>query len=343
MTTATNTNTATPPALPSGIEIFKAGKRIDDAGGEHLFSPAQIADMAAVYDPALHEAPLCVGHPQDNRPAYGFVKKISAADGTLLLDSTSDVEVQFAEMVKTRRFPNRSASFYPPDHPRNPRPGHWYLRHVAFLGATPPAVPGLKAIQFGEEEADCINFCDSGDAAQPPQEKTTMPQPQDVAAQLAAAQQQLEAANADKAAAEQRAQALEGRLTNFAEEQSKARHAAHVSFAEDQVKAGRLKPALRGDVVAVLDMLGSADQQTVDFSEGNTTRTVSPLAVVKALIVDAKPVISFGEHQPAGAALGVVATQGMSDAEIDAAATKYARDHAVSYAEALTAITSFTH
>ena len=60
-----------------------------------------------------------------------------------------DVEPQFAEMVNTRRFPKRSTAFYTPDHPQNPKPGVWYLRHVAFLGAQPPAVKGLRAGKSG--------------------------------------------------------------------------------------------------------------------------------------------------------------------------------------------------
>ncbi len=51
-------------------------------------------------------------------------------------------------MVKAGRFKSRSASFYHPDNPNNPKPGVYYLRHVGFLGAQPPAVKGLKAVEF---------------------------------------------------------------------------------------------------------------------------------------------------------------------------------------------------
>lgn len=57
----------------------------------------------------------------------------------------------FAELVKAGRYRKVSASFYPPAAKANPRPGSYYLKHVGFLGAQPPAVKGLKAIAFSEE------------------------------------------------------------------------------------------------------------------------------------------------------------------------------------------------
>src|SRR5690606_2877795 len=96
--------------------------------------------IAAGYDPALHEAPLTVGHPAHDRPAYGWVGAVQVMPDGRLAITPRDVEPQFAEMVAARRFPKRSAAFYPPTHPKNPTPGRWYLRHVGFLGAQPPAI-----------------------------------------------------------------------------------------------------------------------------------------------------------------------------------------------------------
>ena len=44
------------------------------------------------------------------------------------------------------------ASRLTPDHPANPTPGVNYLRHVGFLGAAAPAVPGLKPVHFAAHE-----------------------------------------------------------------------------------------------------------------------------------------------------------------------------------------------
>ena len=98
-----------------------------------------LAEIAATYNKALREAPLTVGHPKDNLPAYGWVAKVYVnAEGNLAIDP-EQVDPAFAEMVRAGRFKKRSASFYPPNAPHNPTPGRWYLRHVGFLGAQPPA------------------------------------------------------------------------------------------------------------------------------------------------------------------------------------------------------------
>ncbi|MFV2030801.1 2-oxoacid:acceptor oxidoreductase, partial [Neisseria sp. S1] len=57
-----------------------------------------------------------------------------------------------AGLVKAGRYKKVSASFYPPGSPSNPVPGKWYVRHVGFLGAHPPAVKGLAPINFADGE-----------------------------------------------------------------------------------------------------------------------------------------------------------------------------------------------
>ena len=169
---------ATAPAsatLPDGIEIFRPGRHIDDQGIAHHFSEADVDGMAASYNPALREAPLTVGHPKDNLPAYGWVKAVSRNAAGVLAIAPHNVEPQFAEMVAAKRFPKRSASFYPPQAPNNPTPGKWYLRHVAFLGAQPPAIAGLKDIQFSEDDAGgAVSFSEIEPAPSTPQEPLSM-------------------------------------------------------------------------------------------------------------------------------------------------------------------------
>ncbi len=337
------------PTLPDGIEIFSVGRHIDDQGVEHSFSEADVDGMAASYNPALREAPLTVGHPQDNKPSYGWVGGLARnADGRLIIASTKDVEPQFAEMVRLRRFPKRSSSFYPPQAPNNPTPGRWYLRHVAFLGAQPPAVAGLKDIQFSDGDATgAVNFSEpvNDPITSPSQESDDMSE--DLKTQLAAAQAQLKteqdaraqaetnAATHKKTAADAQAQAA-----SFAEKSRADRKAGFVSFADAQVAAGRLLPKDTAMAVATLDAL--ADSTPVEFAEGDTTRKVSPAQWLQDLIAQGKPQVSFGEFAPGNAGSQAGGAKGKTDAEIDTAAKAYARQHKVSYAEALGAVTSFT-
>ncbi|HAW47033.1 MAG TPA: hypothetical protein DCX34_07315, partial [Roseovarius sp.] len=132
------------------LHIFRAGRHTAQSGQSFEFSEAEVEGIAAAYDPALHEAPIVVGHPRTDAPAYGWVKRLRA-EGAELFAEPDQVEPAFAEMVRAGRFKRISASFYPPQSAANPTPGTYYLKHVGFLGAQPPAVKGLKAAEFAED------------------------------------------------------------------------------------------------------------------------------------------------------------------------------------------------
>jgi hypothetical protein len=142
------------------FQIFKAGKHTASSGTTLEFSEDQLRAAVEAYDPELHEAPIVVGHPRDNGPAYGWIKSLSFADGAIVAEP-QQLDADFAEMVQSGRFKKRSASWYLPDSPNNPKPGTLYLRHVGFLGAQPPAVKGLKEVQFNDADEGIVEFSDS--------------------------------------------------------------------------------------------------------------------------------------------------------------------------------------
>ncbi|EAM6083273.1 peptidase, partial [Salmonella enterica subsp. enterica] len=123
------------------------------------FSDADLNEIAQNYNPALHEAPVVVGHPKTDAPSYAWVRGIKK-DRDGLKAEPRDIDPQFAELVKNRRYSKVSASFYCPDSPGNPTPGKYYLRHVGFLGAQPPAIKGLKPVSFAEDEEGVVEFAD---------------------------------------------------------------------------------------------------------------------------------------------------------------------------------------
>ena len=141
------------------IEIFRTGRHTAMGGQSLSFTEADLVASAAAYDPALHEAPIVVGHPATDAPAYGWIGGLSVA-GDRLQAAPRQVDADFAELVKAGRFKRVSASFYAPDSPNNPKPGVFYLRHVGFLGAQPPAVKGLKAVSFAAAEEGIVEFAD---------------------------------------------------------------------------------------------------------------------------------------------------------------------------------------
>ena len=141
------------------IHIFRPGRHTSMQGATIDFGESDLIATANAYDPARHEAPLVIGHPRADAPAWGWVGGLTA-DGGGLFATPRQLDPAFAEMVRAGRFKKVSASFYTPDSPHNPVPGVYYLRHVGFLGAQPPAVKGLAPVNFAEGDTDegCVSF-----------------------------------------------------------------------------------------------------------------------------------------------------------------------------------------
>lgn len=317
------------------IEIFRAGTHTAMNGDSFAFGEAELQAAAAAYDPALHEAPIVVGHPKTDAPAYGWVGDLRFAEGTLTA-TPQQVDEAFAELVKAGRFKKISAAFYAPDAPTNPKPGVWYLRHVGFLGAQPPAVKGLKPVAFGDAEDGVVEFADGwtigivarmfrglrefmiaqfgqdrADQVLPSYdvdslaEQATRDQmrdllPADPAPVMPAGFTEPEkkeppVADADTLAA--REQALAEREAALAVREAETRRTADAAFLEGLVQDGRLLPALREETAAFMAQLDDAG--TVAFGEG---RSLTPAAAFRELLgklpkaVDLKP---LPEGEPA--------------------------------------------
>jgi len=143
------------------IEIFRAGRHTSSDGRTADYSARMLADCARSYDPTRHEAPIVVGHPKLDAPAYGWVDSLEVS-GDKLVARPKQIDPEFSELVRAGRFKRVSASFYLPQSTNNPAPGSLYLRHVGFLGAAAPAVTGLKPVAFSEGDDGVVSF-DTGD------------------------------------------------------------------------------------------------------------------------------------------------------------------------------------
>lgn len=143
--------------MDTPIDIFRAGTHTAMSGTTIAFSETDLDAMARAYDPSRHEAPIVVGHPAHDAPAYGWVKSLARA-GEVLQAVPDQVDTSFAELVAAGRFKKVSASFYAPGAPNNPAPETYYLRHVGFLGAQPPAVKGLRTPAFADGETGVVTL-----------------------------------------------------------------------------------------------------------------------------------------------------------------------------------------
>jgi transcriptional regulator with XRE-family HTH domain len=139
---------------PNGrLHIFRAGQHQGANGNTIDYSERDVRAIADSYDPSRHEAPLVVGHPKQNGPAFGWVADLSADSGDLYA-RPRQVEENFAQAVRDGRYKKISASFYPPGHPNHPidEASAPYLRHVGFLGAQAPAVKGLDVPSLADTD-----------------------------------------------------------------------------------------------------------------------------------------------------------------------------------------------
>jgi hypothetical protein len=126
-------------------EIFKTGQQTDSSGVTRDWSESDLDNIVNKYNeqPAdkRHEAPVVIGHPVVDSPAYGWVSRLKR-EGSALLAEFKQLALEFVEIVKEGRYKKVSMALYP----------DMLLRHVGFLGAVPPAVKGLEPVKFSEQK-----------------------------------------------------------------------------------------------------------------------------------------------------------------------------------------------
>jgi hypothetical protein len=140
------------------IEAFRA-----DTKASKGLTAAHIAKAASSYDPERNPAPLVFGHPTNDSPALGVVSG-ARADGNKLFLKVKNIADAVVNAVKERRVLNRSIAFWDPDHPSNPSPGHYSIRHLGLLGGMAPAIPGMEPLRFSADE-DALESPEAPEAA----------------------------------------------------------------------------------------------------------------------------------------------------------------------------------
>ena len=239
------------------LEIFKPGTFVAENGQTYSFSDADVQASVNAYDPAVFKAPLVVGHPKLDSPAFGWVDSLAFSSAKKVLAAPTDVDPAFAEAVNKKRFPKISASFFHPDSPSNPVPGVFYLRHVGFLGGAAPAVKGLEMASFAEcAESDIVTI-DFSNPEEKPVNKATDNKDDKTNVDFAERENKLTA----------KEQALADREKALAKKEQDARVEGIASFAEVLVAEGKVLPAEKEGLVAF--MAGLNERDTVSFANGD--------------------------------------------------------------------------
>lgn len=139
------------------IEILRAGTFTGMNNQPQTITAQELERIAATYDAADHPAPIVIGHPEADAPAYGWVDSLFVEGGTLKA-TIRDAVPEFTEAIRKGRYQKVSVSLFLPNTPANPKPASFYLKHIGFLGAAAPAVPGLKPVRLGSGAEGTISL-----------------------------------------------------------------------------------------------------------------------------------------------------------------------------------------
>lgn len=321
--------------LTARIEVFRPGTFKPMEGEPISYSAADLKAIADAYNAQVAPAPVVVGHPSHNAPAYGWADSFEYdAASERLFANLNQIEPAFAELVKAGRFKKVSMQFFGPQQSHNPVPGTWYPKHVGFLGAAAPAVSGLRNVEFageegitfeasfgergfeetasifrrlrdlliakfGIEDADLalptwqIDWLDDMELDQNRERHSALSYAERAAVPPATTKEPEEEAavkqQPDPAFAEREA-AISAREQAVSQREQSITHTDNVSFAERLVQDGKLIPASKDKVVAILDALPS--EAAVSFSESEAKLT--PGAALRQVLEAQPKLVSFG-------------------------------------------------
>ena len=137
-------------ALDGWMGVCRTGKWRDASNREVEVTESMLDGLVAAHgeqDPV----PVVVGHPRTDDPAWGWVDGVRRV-GDQLQAKLRDIAPEFRAAVESGRYTGRSVAI-----------ANGQLRHVGFLGARMPAVPGLTPTQFSAEPDTVIEFAADGD------------------------------------------------------------------------------------------------------------------------------------------------------------------------------------
>ncbi|MBF0193488.1 MAG: hypothetical protein HQL71_02980 [Magnetococcales bacterium] len=302
------------------IPIFQAGRHRDMSGAAVTITEVELQKTVSIYQPSLHEAPLVIGHPQHDAPAWGWVAGLRVEKG-MLLASVKQVDPAFSAIVTAGRYKKVSASFYTPDAANNPAPGTFYLRHVGFLGAQPPAIKGLTEASFNEKETGIITISknifpqnkqqnNSNEFSEYPTKQEAIMEPEQkekkvdeqqkkqpekqTKEQLAPTKEELEKQQQDLKAREDELTKREEKINNQERDNKKQRMGQLI---DQLIKEGRVLPRDKEGLLALLDRLDTSG--VIEFSEGEGEAKKSEAASYFQSFIKRLPVqVEFAETTP---------------------------------------------
>ena len=319
--------------LQKQIEIFRAGTFSPMEGNSISFTENDVQTIADNYDPDKYMAPLVIGHPKHDAPAFGWVKALSFSGEKRLVATNDDVDPAFAAMVEDGKFRKVSASFFGPSAKNNPTPGSFSLKHVGMLGAAAPAVSGLKTITeaaFADNDDDVtFEFTSEGTLARAIgtigeilqslrdgkidsdgldeadkiipsykikwiEEAVSEGSSQAFSEVEKAAEENQPSDNPQAKETSMNEDELNARARALDEREKELRTQENRSFVDGQIAKGKLVAGTTGDMITSFMNSLTDDTESVSFADGAPQ---TQLGAFKAIIEAFPENVSFGEHK----------------------------------------------
>ena len=312
--------------------VFKAGMHTSANGVTKTYTNEDIDKSCKLYNEqdkaSYHEAPLVVGHPKTNAPAFGWVKRFYR-EGDYMMAEPKEVNKDFEEAVKDGLYKKRSISFYPSGLPR----------HVGFLGAMPPAVKGLPGVEFSEDNEECFEFADTelywaskskfytigeifrqiknwliGEKGLEEAEniikewnikavEEPLPEPKPIETETISAyaeddknkedKMELEELQKQNAEFAEQNEQLRKQIAELQAKEKQSRKADFIAFCESLTKEGKLTPAQKDKVLDFAEIMDNAGN--FDFAEGETKVSKSALQEFKGFLQGLPKQVEFSE------------------------------------------------
>ena len=242
------------------FEIFKTGTHTSDKDITKDYTLDDLNFIASSYNPEEDEAPIVIGHPVDNSPAYGWVSSLEVTeDGKLVANAPDDkIQPDFLASLKSGAYKKRSISLTP----------EGKLRHVGFLGGAPAAVKGLKDIQFSQPSSSIFEFDIEPD--KPNEELNALSR------KIDEVKESLDSLNLNFSDSDSTKENLNKVISQVNSLRSKITVNELDDYLDEKITEGNLTPAIKDKILNVSTFVNSQNFSS-DFSETKFQSTVNNL------------------------------------------------------------------
>jgi len=141
--------------LDDFFPAFVGGEQVDSNGTKKVWTGEELDQIVTntkklIDKNVFNGAPMVIGHPKTDAPAYGWIQDLKR-EGNVLSVKGGNLHDEFAEGVEKGLWPNRSIRI-------GKGADGFYLKHIGFLGAVPPAIEGMDAIYNAATDDECFDY-----------------------------------------------------------------------------------------------------------------------------------------------------------------------------------------